>query len=343
MAGNFVDIPHGMTFASVGDAPMMKSSSLLRSRHAIVALMLLAPSLVHCSADEGTTKRGFKPEDAEDDKPAKKPASAKEAQDNGVAGQDDDDGVDPPDTEVTTTDAGAASGDGGAAPDTTKFYGAPRCATANVALCDSFEGNAIDTTRWTLEKNAANTIALDTARHARGNKSVRFQMLGADNFQYAWLGTTKALPKLQNHLFGRIFYRVGKLPTKNMHWTTIQVLGGGGLESGTTRMRFGGLYDRFMTNYVPPATKESSSLSQTDFPVGKWTCLEWELERSSKTTRLWMDEVEITDVASKPEWIHPSYDKLNLGWQNYQPNLVVPMNVWMDEVALDDTRIGCEK
>ena len=294
----------------------------------------LAAALVHCSSEEVGEVAPDAGVEAGDPLP-----------DSGAAPIDpqqiDEDGGPPASDSATPAPMPDA---GPNAPDAAAFYGAPRCATANVVLCDAFEGATIDATKWMQEKNGANTIALDTQHHARGQKSVRFHMVGTGTFQYAWLGDTKVFPQLKDHLFGRIFYMLEKVPTKAMHWTTIEA--GGQLPGKTygARMRYGGEYDNFIANYTTTQGQESAVRSKTPFPIATWSCFEWEYERATNTVRFWIDEVPLADVSvTNAVWVQPPYDKVNLGWQNYQANAAAPMNVWMDEVALDGARIGCVK
>jgi len=153
--------------------------------------------------------------------------------------------------------------------------------------------------------------------------------------------STKIFPT--THVFGRMFQKVEKLPTRKMHWTSIEMVGP--LANGNNALlRFGGEYDNFMDNYVANGG-ETAKMSKTPVPINEWTCIEWEYDNSNDTMRMWSDEQLISDieVVSDPNWVHPKYQKIYVGWQNYQPNLVVPMNVWIDDVAMDSQRIGCTK
>jgi hypothetical protein len=301
--------------------------------------------LAHCAADDeitsipvgggaepaGASTSGSEPESMGPGDPG---ASAPTDPSDGDGGAPADD-----------VDASPPPGGADAGPNKAAWFGAARCANSGLAFCDSFEAASIDTNRWTIEKNGSNTVTLDTTQHARGNKALKLHFVGNTNFQYAWLSTLKPFdqtPALQTHVFGRLFYKIDKVPTKAMHWTTIEV--DGPLANGTNaRLRYGGEYDNFMANYVTGAG-EMGKFSKTAFPVNQWTCLEWEYEKSTNTMRLWSDETLISDAeVTDPKWIHPKYDKLYVGWQNYQPNLVVPMNVWVDDVAVNAARIGCTK
>jgi hypothetical protein len=311
---------------------------------AIAVLPLLAFGLIHCSADpESSSLQG-----SGADAPATDPNVQPTGEDPN-SGSEDPGAPDDPDAgglmaPPPDDDAGAPMMDAGV--DTTKWFGMARCMNSGLAFCDSFEAANINTATWTILKDGTNTVSLDTTQHARGNKSLKLHFTSSSNFQYAWLSTVKPFantPALKTHVFGRLFYKIEKLPTRNMHWTTIEI--DGPLPNGNNiRLREGGEYDNFMANYVFP-TGEMGKIGKTPFPIAKWVCLEWEYEKATNTTRLWADEELITDteVTNDPKWVHPTYEKLYVGWQNYQPNLVVPMSVWVDDVALDKTRIGCMK
>ena len=296
----------------------------------------------HCAADDEITS--IPASAANDPAAASTTGTGGEsmgAGDPGSSAPADEDAAPP----AVDDDAAAPPASADAGPNKAAWFGAARCANSGLAFCDSFEGASIDANRWTIEKNGSNTVSLDTAQHARGNKSLKLHFVGNTNFQYAWLSTLKPFdqtPALQTHVFGRLFYRIDKVPTKAMHWTTIEV--DGPLANGTNaRLRYGGEYDNFMANYVTGAG-EMGKFSKTAFPVNAWTCIEWEYEKSTNTMRLWSDESLVADIeVTDPKWIHPKYDKLYVGWQNYQPNMVVPMNVWVDDIALNPTRIGCTK
>jgi hypothetical protein len=301
----------------------------------MLAIPLLAFGLIHCSGDEQDSSLA----NAGKDPPATNGATG--TNEPGTGNPDPGDASAP---EPRDDDASAPMADGGV--DTTKWFGAARCTGSGLAFCDSFEGAAIDTTHWTVEKDGANTATLDTTEHARGSKSLKLHFGSTDIFQYAWLSTQKpfdAVPALRTHVFGRLFYKVENVPTKNMHWTTIEI-DGPAADGSLVHLRLGGEYDNFMANYVNGP--ETAKFSKTPFPTARWVCLEWEYDKAASAIRMWADEQLVSDieVVGDPTWVHPkTYDKLYVGWQNYQPNLVVPMSVWVDDVAVNQTRIGCTK
>src|SRR5690606_20243872 len=86
-------------------------------------------------------------------------------------------------------------------------------------------------------------------------------------------------------------------------------------------------------------------------PENEWTCLEWEHKGSTNETRFFVDGVEhpslytsATDHGGNQaeDYILPTMTSFWFGWWQYQAD-PEPFDVWIDEVALDDERIGCTK
>ena len=40
------------------------------------------------------------------------------------------------------------------------------------------------------------------------------------------------------------------------------------------------------------------------------------------------------------QWVFPKFDTLRLGWEHYQTSIAIDM--WIDDVALDTARVGCQ-
>src|SRR5450432_830677 len=98
---------------------------------------------------------------------------------------------------ATPTDS--RSGDGGAidaavdagrdlSTDRGKFFGASRCAAANVALCEDFESGALDGSTW---KTAGTAPTIDTAQAARGSHAMHVHLF-ANGASY--IKETKTFP-----------------------------------------------------------------------------------------------------------------------------------------------------
>jgi hypothetical protein len=86
-------------------------------------------------------------------------------------------------------------------------------------------------------------------------------------------------------------------------------------------------------------------------PANQWACIEWEYDGAHNETRFWWDGVEHPSmhttstlhggIQSVP-YVLPTFTNLKIGWMLYQmPVSPTTFDVWIDEIAIDTTRIGC--
>ncbi len=93
-------------------------------------------------------------------------------------------------------------------------------------------------------------------------------------------------------------------------------------------------------------------------PSNTWMCLEWmHAGPPTNETKIWWDGVEHPSIATtltehgtklaraKPsagmgDFVLPNFTALWLGWTAYQGGGET-FELWMDEIAIDHTRIGC--
>lgn len=245
---------------------------------------------------------------------------------------------------------GASAGSGGAE----GFFGASRC-TADFLLCDGFEGEAIDTSRWTERADGDNTLELSSEFAARGSKSVHLSVESGA----AYLANTSIFPVTNNDYFGRMFVRVERFSTVAWaHWTLAEAAGTG----DGSLIRVGG-------QYVTDQSKNRWGVGSDGGPTGDWTthdtdpdgapvepavgswvCVEWEHRGTENVTRFFVDGVEHPSLATSAtehggtasaDYVLPTFGSVWFGWWQYQAD-PEGFEVWIDEVALDDQRIGCE-
>jgi hypothetical protein len=252
-------------------------------------------------------------------------------------------GVDAP-SDASTADAG--------------FFGSSRCATANVLFCEDFEtpgdGGTIPA-RWQPTTTGSSTIAIDSAKAARGSRSAHFHIVvpQGQSYVHAMLTEKATFPQLASHVFGRVFMFLDQMPSDGVHWTMIE--GQGRLPGQTfdAKYRYGGMFHKLMANYETtggPHTDFATS-SATIMPTGRWSCFEWEYEKSTDTMHLWLDETALADMTvvnhvktdTANVWNAPDFAGMNLGWEHYQVSTVLDFNLWLDEVAIDGARIGCSR
>ncbi len=257
-----------------------------------------------------------------------------------------------------------AGGDGGRdlGTDTTKFYGASRCSTANVLLCDGFEAPTLDKTTWTVNGTAP---VIDSIHAARGSSALHVMRTGNGP---STIKETKTFPVANNTYFGRAFVWFSELPKTDLdagdagftyaHWTFVAASGTG--VSGEIRLsgqmkNSASLFGVGTDNRIDDAGTGDWTTSDNDptgnptaVPTGKWICIEWMHAGATNETRFYWDGVEhpsLYTTSSKHggnanPYILPQFTSVWLGWQEYQAT-TEPFEMWIDEVAIDTSRIGC--
>lgn len=220
------------------------------------------------------------------------------------------------------------------------------CAAGNV--CDDFESYQPGAgfgdwkqngTNGTLEVNATHVFSGQQSAHfsidAGGNKRLQLERTGAPIF-----------PAKDNILWGRVMVWAGKLPQKsntedkNVHYDVIQA-------SGATpgEYRVAGM-GNVLLNYEP-----HDCYYGTDKPIpeDKWACWEWLFDGKNDTLEFYIDGALQAKVAMKGQgcvdgtdsvWDAPEFNKLRLGWVNYQSKGEAN-ELWMDDFAVGPARVGC--
>jgi len=245
--------------------------------------------------------------------------------------------------------------------DPARFLGSPRCASAGALLCDDFESEAVgagpDGTVWSAPFGTLPRI--DATRAARGKQSLYFELAAGAPGQ---IEERKTFPAASGSLFGRMFVWLDALPTAPAyaHWTLVSALG----SSNPAEVRLSGQLDpnRMNANYFAVGSDHGESgdwATAGQEPGSKvraraWICLEWLFKSDTSETQVWIDGVEqkslhLTateyrsgDQEAGKRFVHPRFDKLRIGWWLYQAGaLPSPAKLWIDEVIVDDARIGC--
>jgi len=248
------------------------------------------------------------------------------------------------------TGTGGASGGGGGS------AGAGMNGCHGALLCDDFESYTDKPTMpWTVnvDGGGAGKVVIDTAQHKSGTKAVKFTTSGAVNYQRAFISLTKPFPVANNAFYGRMMIYTTKAANDGVHWTMIQ--GEGARTDGITRadVRYGGQHQQTLMANYDSAGKASDCWqhSQTKMPEGKWACMEWYFEGATNTQKFWLDGKAVDDLTvvgqgqgcvahgTEDKWLFPTFERLFVGWESYQADDA--REVWIDDVAVGTTQIGC--
>ena len=235
---------------------------------------------------------------------------------------------------------GGTVGTGGAAGGTT--------AACAYKLCENFESGSVGAlpTGWTAYNGYGNDamtgVALASDQAHSGKMSLKSSSMvpGEERIQksLAALGTTA------NKHWGRIFYRVGAPAPKTsagVYFHTTMVALEGTIENRVVdSVQSPDGTHQWIYNVPDDSCCTGSAYSWT-FDAN-WHCAEWYVDVTMKSYRFFTDSTEVTSLAftNNTNAKMSSYTAIVVGSIFYQtpPS---PFILWLDDLAINDTQIGC--
>lgn len=284
-------------------------------------------------------------------------------------------------TDGAVKDAATPSGDAGPATFSTNrddfgLTGASKCAGSDFLLCEDFEADAIDTKTWSLQTWGKGSASIDTARAARGKHSLHITQ-PAESARVV-LREVKTFAQTGNHFYGRFFLSLpylapalqcnanGDCPNL-VHWTAVSASGTykeGGKDFNPDVRAIGAVNQVLLVN-LDGGPKPEVGIDDRNAPAGytkldaarvnQWMCFEFEYvgEGASAEIRVFWDGREHPGLhystaqrGDKGElWPIPKYEWLEFGFTHYQnyASYVQSFDAWLDEIVVDDQRVGCER
>ena len=247
------------------------------------------------------------------------------------------------------------------------FFGASRCAAAGVQFCEDFESGTLDAATW---KTGGTAPTIDEVQAARGKKALHVAQ-GQGNSQ---IRTGKVFPAMNGRYWGRAFVYFNAMPHYSTeadslsysHWTVIAATGA--MVAGEVRL--GGQLQKRYQNATPlnfwgvgtdnRDEPEGSGdwTNADDDPKGaakpvaekQWSCIEWMGDYMTDETKFFLDGVDHPSLATTPTTKHggnpdkpfllPEFNAIWFGWAEYQET-TQKFELWFDEIAIDNERIGC--
>ncbi|RYF03423.1 MAG: hypothetical protein EOO40_12235 [Deltaproteobacteria bacterium] len=127
----------------------------------------------------------------------------------------------------------------------------------------------------------------------------------------------------------------------------------GRASNGQNWEQFGGMYHNYVANWGGPGA-DNGGYSTGVFPVNKWVCLEWAHKGDDAEFDVWADGVSLFVMTnnwqagnSMLQGPKIAYNELDIGWELYEHFDDDPTTgsyeMYIDEVAVDYQRVGCDK
>jgi hypothetical protein len=243
-----------------------------------------------------------------------------------------------------TAGAGAGAAGGGAG-----LGGPSLCGSGKYIICENFESTAVGAvpTGWAKHGNAV--VADDQA--ARGTHALKMSPEVSGERRIYTTDSTK----LGTGHWGRVFYRVEtpapvSCDTNTVLHSTFVGLQGIGSVGGAGEYRVVDTvenlqgFHQFLYNvqYSGREIGLGSSYSYKTYD-GSWHCAEWHIDNPSQTFTFYIDGgTPVQLKGSDPYDVPASFSQLRIGLYNYQKACAPYLTAWIDEIALDTNRIGCE-
>lgn len=231
------------------------------------------------------------------------------------------------------------------------FGGQPRCQGFDV--CESFESTELGAlpAGFTLQGYGTRTVGVSADRPMRGARSLKIE-ISAQSAVTAWL-TRGTLGALGAQHFGRAFYRIEKpAPAEFVHFDLLEATGP--YQGHTNAVRFASTGTgvgtspsnwSFIYNVQPSGNGAGSEFGtegdrSAHARVDDWMCLEWSFDATKQVAQYYLDGAAIDYLRIDTERAEiPTFDSLAVGFGKYQNTAA--FLVYLDEVAFDGERIGC--
>lgn len=215
--------------------------------------------------------------------------------------------------------------------------GPSRCVGAGLPICLDFE-NGLGPGVTAMGAG----VSVDKTRAYRGSSALRIKMTKQETNVIA-----TNLPSNGGVIWGRYFlYATG---SNKAHGSLVRLYGSGSYRMGMSAYRFMGVYNpgdlvSECNVFLHPDRCEPAENERALVPIERWTCVEWEMNAAAgQPTNVYRDGVRIGFKPYQNSWPKvTSFDRIDLGLAMYHA-IDKPFDMWIDEVAVDTKRIGCDR
>jgi hypothetical protein len=223
------------------------------------------------------------------------------------------------------------------------------CSRPNTLFCEDFQSvplGGATSLKWGVDTSHG---TLNVERGPRGQRVLRVH---TERNGRAFL-KVEDFSAPGNSFYGRVRLKTDAFPRKPdwAHYTLIEATG-----QGPEIVRpLGG-------QYAPTSNGVFWGVGADGGPTGDWTnwresapsredvwqCVEWRMDASDNRIELWFDGIPQPDLTvstrnhggNQVDFLFPQFNTVKFGWQLYQQN-EGSYDLWMDDIALATSRIGC--
>jgi hypothetical protein len=210
------------------------------------------------------------------------------------------------------------------------------CATAGFVMCDGFETGMVADPPWSSNFS----VTVDTEHVYRGMFAAHAETpaVTTEGLVSYLIDNTNRATFEGSTAYLRAFLYLTSASASSFSLVAVDPLSNAADQAALVDVNDGEL-----GVLVDSTTMTNTSVAM---PTDRWTCLELSARASTTTSSgdaelvVWLDGAQIADVTSFD--LSPS-QQFVLGLSLYDVGAQPASDLWMDEVALDVARIGCER
>jgi hypothetical protein len=206
-------------------------------------------------------------------------------------------------------------------------------------LYDDFELPELRIPPWEAVQEIAR-LSIDDQWAYRGNRSLRVHFNGAPANEVVQGELTEIPFVPKEDLFARFFIYV----PASVPMTTATRISGLIQDLQTQPKGFGLWLNDFNLEVDRPGY--SDVVSTTALPLAAWTCLEWQVTTASAgAVRVWLNGTAVGDLDLVTDTrLDPPVGRFVVGFAYFGLHDALGAgDVWIDDVAVDTQRIGCDR
>lgn len=210
---------------------------------------------------------------------------------------------------------------------------------------EDFESGEIKTDIWTPRVAGGGTVTLVQGKGGFGKYVLRAHLPAKAARGYALIGTTRLPETLRGHAFGRAYVFI--TPNGPIQHTVLTYAGTASWPDANfleVAMYHGAVQLSYQQNLKTTPPRGETVTFGKPLPLGKWFCLEWEVNDAPDTITVWIDG----ELANSDVFTFKTLGNTNLvkGFADFGFGVrvwgAVPdaYDIYYDDIAFDSKRIG---
>jgi hypothetical protein len=218
------------------------------------------------------------------------------------------------------------------------------CADQLWKFCEDFEAASVGNLPmgWTVSGGGKGSISVAAGQVHGGKLSLK--TVSSTPYQPRIEKSLGALGGTAETHWGRVYYRVAApAPVLDFHLTMVALRIGGGESRVLDTVQDAAGKMAYLYNIPDDSCCNLNALAYDFRYDGIWHCTEWYVNNATDSFRFFVDGNELRSVgfSQRPEARLARFSSIALGSIFYVP-ASGPFEVWFDDLALNDSRIGCE-